>query len=108
MLQRIREARENESGFTLIELLIVIVVLGILAGIVVFGVGTFRGDAETAAKKADCKTVEVAAEAYNAKTAGGGYPATVAILITAGYLKAPAPAGVGPLISATTGLPAGC
>ena len=44
MLQRIKQARETESGFTLIELLIVIVVLGILAGIVVFGVGTFRAD----------------------------------------------------------------
>jgi prepilin-type N-terminal cleavage/methylation domain-containing protein len=101
-----RDARRNEAGFTLIELLIVIVVLGILAGIVVFGVGTFRQDAQTAAKKADCKTVSVAAEAYNAKT--GGYPATVQALIDASYLKAPAPAGVGPGIDATTGVAAAC
>ena len=48
-LQALREARKNgESGFTLIELLIVIIVLGILAGIVVFGVGTFRADATRA------------------------------------------------------------
>jgi prepilin-type N-terminal cleavage/methylation domain-containing protein len=40
--QRLREARIADKGFTLIELLIVIVVLGILAGIVVFGVATFR------------------------------------------------------------------
>ena len=76
MYQRLltaREARRNEDGFTLIELLIVIVILGILAGIVVFGVGTFRQDATASAKTADCKTVSVAAEAYNAKT--GGYPA---------------------------------
>src|SRR5437763_3346895 len=32
VLDRIREARRNESGFTLIELLIVIVILGVLAG----------------------------------------------------------------------------
>ena len=88
MYQRLhtaREVRRNEDGFTLIELLIVIVVLGILAGIVVFGVGTFRQDATAAACKADAKTVEVAAEAYNAKT--GGYPASIATLVTANYMK---------------------
>jgi len=52
--QRIRDIRNGntEGGFTLIELLIVIVVLGILAGIVVFGVATFRSDATLAACKA--------------------------------------------------------
>jgi prepilin-type N-terminal cleavage/methylation domain-containing protein len=104
-LTRARQLRKQDGGFTLIELLIVIVVLGILAGIVVFGVSTFRQDATTAAKKADCKTVEVAAEAFNAKT--GAYPANVAALITDGYLKAPAPAGVGPGFDGT-GKPAGC
>lgn len=83
-LARARQLRKDQ-GFTLIELLIVIVVLGVLAGIVVFGVGTFRQDANNAAKDADCKTVSVAAEAYNAKT--GGYPATVGALQTAKYIK---------------------
>ena len=55
----LRDVRKNEGGFTLIELLIVIVVLGILAGIVVFGVGTFRQDATAAACKADAKSVSV-------------------------------------------------
>ena len=70
MYQRLltaREARRNEDGFTLIELLIVIVILGVLAGIVVFGVGTFRDDATASAKAADCKTVSIAAEAWYAK-----------------------------------------
>ena len=109
MYQRLltaREARRNEDGFTLIELLIVIVVLGILAGIVVFGVGTFRNDATVAAKAASCKTVSVAADAYNAKN--GAYPGTVADLVTANYIKAPVPAGIGPGIDATTGVAAGC
>ena len=83
-LAQARQLRKDQ-GFTLIELLIVIVVLGILAGIVVFGVGTFRDDADQAAKDADCKTVSVAAEAYNAKT--GGYPGTVGALVTAKYIK---------------------
>ena len=86
---QIREAREQ--GFTLIELLIVIVVLGILAGIVVFGVGTFRSDAQTAACNATLKTVQVASDAYIAKN--GAAAADIAALVTAGYLKA-APTGV--------------
>jgi general secretion pathway protein G len=82
---RSRQLRNEEGGFTLIELLIVITVLGILAGIVVFGVATFRNDANTAANNASCKTVNVAAEAWNAKN--GAYPATVGALQTANYIK---------------------
>ena len=67
MLQRIRKARENESGFTLIELLIVIIILGILAAIVLFGLGTFRSDSKTAACKADARNLQTAVAAYNAK-----------------------------------------
>ena len=91
MQKRLREARENrDAGFTLIELLIVIVVLGILATIVVFGVATFRTDATTAACKANLKTIEVAADAYEAKN--GSRPANVTALVPA-YLKTePTPA----------------
>src|SRR3954453_3671899 len=73
MYQRLlaaRDARRNEDGFTLIELLIVIIVLGILAGIVVFGVGTFRQDPPNSANATNRKVVSTAAEAYNAKTGG--------------------------------------
>jgi prepilin-type N-terminal cleavage/methylation domain-containing protein len=112
MYQRLlnaRDARRNEDGFTLIELLIVIVVLGILAGIVVFGVGTFRGDAQTAANNADCKTVSTAAEAYNARVGGTGYPANVGVLVTNKYIKStPASMTDTTAISATTGLATGC
>jgi prepilin-type N-terminal cleavage/methylation domain-containing protein len=97
MLQRIRSGeirnikQAREAGFTLIELLIVIVVLGVLAGIVVFGVSTFKSDSETAACKADLKTVSVAAEAFKAKT--GGKAANMAALVSGGYMKAE-PAGI--------------
>jgi len=106
MLKIRQEARNGEAGFTLIELLIVIVVLGVLAGIVVFGVGTFRQDATAAAKQADCKTVSVAAEAWNAKN--GNYPAGVADLVGAKYLKAAPASGVGTTIAAADGTPSGC
>jgi general secretion pathway protein G len=72
VLQRYRAIRSNESGFTLVELLIVIVILGILTGIVVFAVGGFSDRGQSAACKTDKKTVEVALEAYRAKT--GAYP----------------------------------
>ena len=92
MQQRLREARQNrDGGFTLIELLIVIVVLGILATIVVFGVAQFQDDAEEAACTADLKTVQVAADAALAQA--GNYPAGMAALVSSGYLKT-APAGV--------------
>ena len=98
----ISAARNNDQGFTLIELLIVIVVLGILASIVVFGVAKFRSDSELAACKADLKQVSTAADAYNAKN--GAYPNVadnVGQLVTDGYLKkAPAASSAVSLSSA--------
>jgi general secretion pathway protein G len=88
MLERIREARRNESGFTLIELLIVIVILGVLAGIVVFAVSNFNDDGKAAACKADYKNVEIAQEAYYAKkTPTHAYAADVATLVNGNWLK---------------------
>jgi prepilin-type N-terminal cleavage/methylation domain-containing protein len=75
----------DEHGFTLVELLIVIVVLGILSGIVVFGVSRFRQDATTSACGADLATVRLAATAYDAQT--GSWPADVGALVTGKYLK---------------------
>jgi prepilin-type N-terminal cleavage/methylation domain-containing protein len=89
--QRDRATSGSDQGFTLVELLIVIVVLGILSGIVVFGVGRFRSDAQTAACKADVATVSLAADSYDASV--GTYPTDVATLVTGGYLKAAPAAG---------------
>lgn len=86
MYQRLRDARKNESGFTLIELLIVIVILGVLAGIVVFAVGAFNNNGKQAACKADVKSVEIASEAYYAKV--HSYPTTwLQLTGTPQYLK---------------------
>ena len=71
MIERL-QAKRNEEGFTLIELLIVIIVLGILAAIVVFAVGSTKKDAAASACKTDVKSVELSAEAYN--THEGSYP----------------------------------
>lgn len=85
MLQQIRPSKHDDEGFTLIELLIVIVILGVLAGIVVFGVAQFRNDSTTAACKADLKTVQVAADAYDAQNPGG-YPGDIDLLVAGNYL----------------------
>ena len=79
-----RENRRSEAGFTLIELLIVIVILGVLAGIVVFSVRGITDRGDVAACKANVKTAEVAVEAYYAKV--GSNPADLAALVPA-YLK---------------------
>jgi len=71
VLQRLRAVRQNvrqdQNGFTLIELLIVIVILGILAGIVVFAVNGIVDRGTLSACKADKKTEETAVEAYFAE-----------------------------------------
>ncbi len=91
MLQRMRAVRKGENGFTLTELLITIIILGVLAGIVVFAVGAFTNDGKAVACQTDKKNVEVAVDAYYAKT--GAYPtgvdndARIAVLVTNKYLK---------------------
>ncbi len=85
MQRRIRGMKKNnQSGFTLIELLIVIVILGILAAIVVFAVSAFNKEGQQAACQTDFKSVEVADEAFHAKT--GGYATTQGDLVP-DYIK---------------------
>jgi prepilin-type N-terminal cleavage/methylation domain-containing protein len=87
---RVPARRRPEAGFTLIELLIVIVVLGVLSGIVLFGVGRFRSDANAAACQSDLSAVNAAADAYQAVT--GNYPRELADLTFGQYLMS-APTG---------------
>ncbi|MGW6199551.1 type II secretion system protein [Kribbella sp. NPDC055110] len=88
MLNRIHEARKNESGFTLIELLMVIIILGVLSGIVVFAVNGIQDRGAQSACKTDVKTVSVAAEAAYAQN--NTYPADMAALVASGFLHQPA------------------
>jgi prepilin-type N-terminal cleavage/methylation domain-containing protein len=59
-----------ERGFTLVELLIVVVILGILAGIVVFAVGNLTDNAASNACKTEGETFATAVQAYRAQNDG--------------------------------------
>jgi general secretion pathway protein G len=95
MQSNIRKARAKDEGFTLIELLIVIVILGVLAGIVIFSVDFINNKSQVAACQTDKKDVETAVEAYYAQN--GTWPTGVATsddathptqtLVGAGVLK---------------------
>jgi prepilin-type N-terminal cleavage/methylation domain-containing protein len=93
MYTKLREARKSESGFTLIELLIVIVILGVLAGIVVFAVGGINDTSKASACKSDAKNVEIASESFFAQPSGADqghhYAASIDALVAAKLLREP-------------------
>jgi prepilin-type N-terminal cleavage/methylation domain-containing protein len=78
-----RRCCRNEDGFTLIELLVVIIILGILAAIIIFAVGTFTSDSQDAACVADYKTLTHAEEA---RLAHDGTYAEEADLVSQNYV----------------------
>ena len=91
-----RKRHEAEGGFTLVELLVVIVILGVLAGIVVFAVGGISNKSTKAACNADVATVQTSEEAYYAQN--NSYT-TIALLVTGKLLRS-APSNAGYVISA--------
>jgi len=72
IIEQMRRARRDE-GFTLIELLIVILILGILAGIAVFASGPFRDKATAACQDANTEIGIVANAATDAGVSGDLY-----------------------------------
>ncbi len=72
MLTERSEDQKNliEQGFTLVELLIVIVILGILAGIVVFAVGNLTSSAGQHGCATEATTFQTAFNAFKAANSG--------------------------------------
>jgi len=73
-MKKSRENKNGESGFTLIELMVVIVILGLLAGIIL---PRFIGQSDTAKRQVastQIATLETALKMY--KLDNGSYPTT--------------------------------
>ncbi|MCU1458449.1 MAG: type pilus assembly protein PilA [Actinomycetia bacterium] len=86
MMKMIWKRRQDpESGFTLVELLVVIVILGVLAGVAVFAISGISNNSKQSACKSDVNIVQTASDAYYAKN--NAYAADIAALKTAGFLR---------------------
>jgi len=89
------KSRQQERGFTIVELLIVIVVIGILAGITIVAYSGITGRANQSRIQQNARSVQSVAEAFNADR--GFYPA-LAVGATnsfsAGSLSTRLPSGV--------------
>jgi general secretion pathway protein G len=72
--------RSDSDGFTLVELLIVVIVLGILAAVVVFAIGSVSGNARASACANDAKTIITAVQSYNSTVA----PVSIKVEATSG------------------------
>ena len=64
--------KKNQSGFTIVELLIVIVIIGILAGLVISTFVGIQQKARNSERQTDINTISGQLEAYYAKYSG--YP----------------------------------
>ncbi len=80
--------RRSEHGFTLTELLIVIVVMGILAGVVVFAMSGVTNHAKSTSCTTEKQTIQTAEDAYFANPTNNSKYGSVNALVTGGYLKA--------------------
>jgi general secretion pathway protein G len=69
-----RKIRRNEKGFTLIELMVVIVILGILAGLIVPRIMGRPDEARRAKARIQIESIETALKLY--KLDNGNYPTT--------------------------------
>jgi general secretion pathway protein G len=100
-----------QRGFTLVELLVVIVILGVLAGVVVFAVGGITNSSKSSACKIEVRTINTATQAFYANNGSTAFPAgpvasLVGQLVTAKLVSSGTGSAslVGQTYDATTGV----
>lgn len=86
MLRKIRQMLKSQEGFTLVELMIVVVILGILAGIGIQQYGRVQDRAKHAADEANIKVITSAVQIYLLMEDGDD--PDVSDLVSSGYLDA--------------------
>lgn len=85
MLKKLRKMLKKQEGFTLVELTIVVVILGILAGIGVQQYVNVQTRAKGAAHNANLRIISSAANMY--VMLEGSAPGSIADLANKGYLQ---------------------
>lgn len=85
--------RRNQSGFSLLELVAVVTLLGIVAAVVVYRLNSIDyGSKKSHVHQQHVGLIQGAVERY--RTEKGGFPKSLAELVTAGYLPTtPTPPG---------------
>lgn len=103
--------RADRKGLTLIELLIVLVVLGILAGIAVAKFTSFKEEAYVASMKADLRNLAIYQMNYQMDTQGSffsgngvaqGFVATPGVTVNSIFVAGPPPTWSATAIHAQT------
>lgn len=96
----------SRSGFTIVELLIVIVVIGILAGLVFVQFNNVQGRARDSERKADIRLIESKLAEYYADE--GNYPSTTEGVAALSDLPSDATSDPDGNAYGYVGLPSGC
>ena len=96
----------NRKGFTLVEIMIVVAIIALLAAIAIPNLLSARMTANTAAAKANVRSLSTAAETFSTAN-NGAYPASVANLATfigaaSSYCGTPGTTGIQGYIYACT------
>src|SRR5271169_3592540 len=74
IMKKIREKKNAQAGFTLIELMVVIVILGVLAGLIIPRIMGRPDEARQAKARIQMEALESALKLY--KLDNGSYPTT--------------------------------